>query len=569
MAKAAPWAPVRAIMPSSPPRGPMRRASTLFVAVAFLVPALALSGCVADQGEADDPMPGMDHGSMTQEPTSSTTMPGMDHGSMGDPGTFTALDRSTAGLPEAMPSETIPLANGSAYTLRASPVTRDLGDGPIRMFAYNGMLPGPTLLMDQGARVTIRLENALPIATTIHWHGLRLGAAFDGVPGVSQRAVEPGGSFEYTVDAPDEGVYWYHPHARDDIQQELGLYGAIVVKPADEAATPAPREVVVMLDDILLDEGDVAPMRMEEADHALTGRYGNVFLANLDPAWATSAAPGERVRLLLVTATLARPLNISFPGAERVELIGLDAGYLRAPRALESIQLSPGERAIVDLVMPSSGGATLLHTTPASTRELGTIRVDASTTPAFAGPAPAAPHARAAAELDAVARREASPLVEWELDIRMNMDGMGMGGMAMRPEDVEPIEWDADPMDPMNAQATPSMVTWIIRDEGTGKENLDAMRTFAKGSLVPFRITNLAESEHPMQHPIHFHGQRFLVRSIDGEPPQDSAWKDVVLVPAGSTVDILVDMSNPGTWVAHCHILEHAEAGMVTAFQVT
>lgn len=548
----------------------MKPARMILVAVALLVPAVALSGCVADEDLTDSTMPGKDHGGMTPtspatSPMMPSTTPGMPHGSMGGATTRTPLDRSTTGLPVAAASQSVRIENGSSYTIRASPATRDFGDGPIRMFAYNGLLPGPTLMLDQGARVTIRLENDLPIPTTVHWHGLRLGAAFDGVPGVSQPVVEPGGSFEYMVEAPDEGIYWYHPHARDDIQQELGLYGAIVVKPANESNGPGPRETVVMLDDILLDEGDVAPMWTEEANHALTGRYGNTFLANLDPAWTASAAPGERLRLLIVIATIARPLNLSFPGAESVKLVGLDAGYLRAPREMTSLQLSPGERAIVDVVLPSSGNVTILHTTPLSTRNLGTILVDASTAPTYAGPAPAAPHARAAAELDAIALRATAPPVEWELDVRMMG---GMGSMPMRPDCVEPVEWDADPMDPMNANATPSTVTWMIRDVDTGTENLNATRTFAKESLVPFRITNLADSAHPMQHPIHFHGQRFLVRAIDGEPAPDVAWKDVVLVPAGSTIDILVEMSNPGTWVAHCHIIEHAEAGMVTAFTV-
>jgi FtsP/CotA-like multicopper oxidase with cupredoxin domain len=120
----------------------------------------------------------------------------------------------------------------------------------------------------------------------------------------------------------------------------------------------------------------------------------------------------------------------------------------------------------------------------------------------------------------------------------------------------------------MNAHATPSMVTWIIRDAKTGKENLQAGASFEQGDYARVRIRNLAESMHPMQHPIHLHGQRFLVDSIDGKPNPDLGWKDVVLVPAGSEVTLTIEMSNPGTWVAHCHILEHAEAGMVTAFTV-
>lgn len=547
----------------------MRPKRVTLVALVVLLPVIGLSGCVSST--MDGSMPGMDHGGSSAAPSDPTimptTMPGMGSGGAGTT-RYTSIDRSTTGVPAAASGQRIRLADGDTYTLRAAPVTRDFGEGAIRMFAYNGMLPGPTLLLDQGARVTIRLENDLPIATTIHWHGLRLGAQFDGVPGVSQAVVQPGETFSYTIAAPDEGIYWYHPHVRDDIQQELGLYGAIVVKPANEWTAPGPREEVVMLDDILLDDGDVAPMWIEEANHALTGRYGNTFLANFDTAWSTSAAPGERVRLQLVTATIARPLNISFPGAQAVQLIGLDAGFLRAPRDVTSIALSPGERAIVDVVMPTTGDVTITHTTAEATRTMGVLASDPSLTPQYVGPAPSAPHERAAAELDAVAKRERADLVEWELDVRM-MGGMDMGTTPMQRDGAEPVEWDVDPLDPMNAQATPSMVTWIIRDTQSGKENLDATRTFPNGSLVPFRITNLATSEHPMQHPIHFHGQRFLVEAIDGRPVEDVAWKDVVLVPAGSSVDILVEMNNPGTWIAHCHIIEHAEAGMVTSFTLT
>ena len=124
-------------------------------------------------------------------------------------------------------------------------------------------------------------------------------------------------------------------------------------------------------------------------------------------------------------------------------------------------------------------------------------------------------------------------------------------------------------MSMMNRQATPDNTKWIIHDEKSGSENMDFAMTASIGDKVKIRIINDANSMHPMQHPMHLHGQRFVVLAIDGVPVKNQVWKDTVLVPIGSTVDVLVDVTNPGEWMFHCHIAEHLEAGMMSRFIVT
>jgi FtsP/CotA-like multicopper oxidase with cupredoxin domain len=131
-----------------------------------------------------------------------------------------------------------------------------------------------------------------------------------------------------------------------------------------------------------------------------------------------------------------------------------------------------------------------------------------------------------------------------------------------------PLEWnDAMPM--MNWLSTADQVEWILREPDTGRENMEIDWRFTAGDVVKIRIFNDPETLHPMNHPIHLHGQRYLVLSIDDVPNNNLVWKDTAIVPSGSTVDILADMTNPGKWMLHCHIAEHLQAGMMTMFTVS
>ena len=124
-------------------------------------------------------------------------------------------------------------------------------------------------------------------------------------------------------------------------------------------------------------------------------------------------------------------------------------------------------------------------------------------------------------------------------------------------------------MPAMNAMMDSSMVTWIMKDRLTGEKNMNFTLEAKVGDVMKIRLVNLKESAHPMQHPIHLHGQRFLVTHIDGKPVENKVWKDTVLVPIDSIVDILVDVTNPGKWMLHCHIAEHLHSGMMTSFTIT
>ena len=131
-----------------------------------------------------------------------------------------------------------------------------------------------------------------------------------------------------------------------------------------------------------------------------------------------------------------------------------------------------------------------------------------------------------------------------------------------------PIEWnDAMPM--MNWLSSAEQIHWKLRDPDTGKENMDIGWSFEVGDVVKIRIYNNPKTIHPMNHPFHVHGQRFLVIALDGVPNENLVWKDTAIVPVGTTMDILVDITNPGEWMAHCHIAEHLHAGMMTSFTVT
>ena len=162
--------------------------------------------------------------------------------------------------------------------------------------------------MDQDSTIFVNFENHTSWPTAIHWHGLRLDNAFDGVPHLTQDPVPPGGRFEYRLFFPDAGLYWYHPHHREEVQQDLGLYGNMLVEaPPDTWYAPVHREEILMLDDLLIaDDGGLFPFGTERATHSLMGRFGNLMLVNGEPEYALGPRPG-RGRPLLPHERLEHP----------------------------------------------------------------------------------------------------------------------------------------------------------------------------------------------------------------------------------------------------------------------
>lgn len=507
------------------------------------------------------------------------------------------FSQSTTGLVEAKQSETVELKNGDTYSLTASIVKKVIGGSEVKMLAYNGMIPGPLLKIPQGAEITVNFKNETDVPTTLHSHGIRLDNANDGVPPITQKEVPPGGSFIYKIKFPDAGMYWYHPHVREDYAQELGLYGNYEVTPTSANYwNPVNREVPLFLDDILIENGQTAPFDTKKADHTLMGRYGNIFLVNGDDHYSLQAKTGEVVRFYITNSANARPFNFTIAGA-KMKLVGGDSGAYEKDQWVDAVTLGPSERAVVEVLFDKAGTYAIQNKTPDSTDQLGTVVVSGnSVTPSYASSfATLTTHADVVKSIDpfrAYFNKQPDKQLKLTLNLKgamsnmtnsgNSMAGMNMSGGHMMPDgtmmggsmamDVpkDGIEWNqaSGMMSQMNQMSNADNVAWKIVDVATGKENMNIDWNFKVGDKVKIRITNDPNSPHPMQHPIHFHGQRFLVLDRNGVEQTDLVWKDTVLVPSGQYVDILLDASNPGTWMAHCHIAEHLEAGMMFSFNV-
>ncbi|MDO8560084.1 MAG: multicopper oxidase family protein [bacterium] len=494
---------------------------------------------------------------------------------------------ATADLPEAQPTETVELKNGDTYRLTASFVKKTIGGRELRMLAYNGSIPGPLIKVAQGAEVTIRFTNHTDIPTTLHSHGVRMKNKFDGTPNVTQPAVPPGQSFNYEIKFPDAGVYWYHPHFREDYAQELGLYGNFLVTPTQAGYwSPVNREVVLALDDLLVGPNGIEPFNQKFSNRTLMGRYGNVLLVNGETSYRQEVQTGEVVRFYLTNVANARPLNVGIKGL-RLKLVGGDNGRYVREQMVQEVLINPSERAVVEARFATPGTYRLEHRTPGKTYALGEIVV--------AGEAVSPSYAQQFADLrtDAVLQEELSQLqaemdgpVDKRLRLGLKMEGMGMmqqqagghdmhmmgSGQMMRNDQmgagqVQKIEWEDD-MGMMNVMSNSEMVKWQLIDEDTGKTNMDIDWQFETGDLVTISVFNDPNSEHPMQHPIHFHGNRFLVVNTNGVKSDNLVWKDTATIQTGDRVELLLEVTNPGEWMAHCHIAEHLEAGMMLLFTV-
>ena len=519
-----------------------------------------------------------------------------------------------AALPLARPREVVPLEDGDAIALEAGLVRRRIRGRDHVMYAFNGQYPGPLLHVPEAATVTVDFTNSVPWPTTIHWHGLRLDNASDGVPGVTQEPVQPGETFRYEVFFKDPGVYWYHPHHREDVLKDLGLYGNMLVEPSHpDYYAPADREEVVMLDDFLMAGDQIMPFGEERSTHAFMGRFGNLMLVNGEPEYELSVEAGEVVRLYLTNVSNTRTFNLSFanagggaqltrtsggaqPGeiskapldgtgpAVRMKVIGTDVSAFEREEWVESIVLSPAERYVVHVRFGRPGHLLMVNRVQgidhlggaffSETDTLGVVRVAAAE--------PGAEPSQAAIAFDSLrtnvpAAREIALFrdyfddpVDHELTFTLETSNVPfVVDRLMRFDSAyfHPVEWSGT-MPMMNWNSTSDQVRWIVRDPSTGRENMEIGWEFRVGDVVKVRLHNERRSFHAMQHPFHIHGQRFLVLSRNGVPNENLAWKDTVLLPTGTTTDILLEITNPGRWMAHCHISEHLESGMRTLFTV-
>jgi FtsP/CotA-like multicopper oxidase with cupredoxin domain len=592
------------------------------------------------------------------------------------------------GLPEAGRPALLELAHGDTLDLQIGPVAKHLGDTTVRMLGYNGSIPGPTLKVQQGSEIIVHVTNQGDLDTTVHWHGLRLENRYDGVPHETQAPIPVGGEFTYRIQFPDPGLYWYHPHIREDYTQELGLYGNILVVPTDPGYwPPVNREVVLTLDDLLLEDGKIAPFSPTETSYTAMGRFGNVFLTSGEPDLRLAAKAGEVVRLWLTNTANTRVFNVRLPGA-RMKVIGGDSGRYEREEFVSEVLLAPSERAVVDVLVDQPGQLELEHRTPDRTYRLATVAVSEDraapslareferlrTAPELAAerqqldrwlaappdktlalvaqmddpagpqqgagpllyagprhpevtseepgrcpkcgmkllatqapaavttyacpmhpevisqepgrcpkcgmkllaaeriPQPATAHDPATMDHQGGHAADHDPSDHHSQD-PFDMDRDAAHGTRDHDEDhghgtTDGIEWEDDMVE-VNRLTTTATMHWKFLDRTTGADSAAIDWRFTVGDRVKIRLVNEMDSDHPMHHPFHLHGAgRFLVLARDGTTEPNLVWKDTVLVRTGQTVDILFDVSNPGLWMAHCHIAEHMQSGMMFSFNV-
>ena len=484
-------------------------------------------------------------------------------------------------LPAARPSEVVEMADGDTLAISVSMVRRTIDGHEMVMYGYNGQYPGPLIQAPKDATLVVRVTNEIQTPTTIHWHGIRLENRFDGVPGVTQDAIEQGESFTYEVHVPDAGMFWYHPHVREDVQQDLGLFGNLhVTSPDPEYYGPVHREEVFVLDDILMDDQGPLPWGDSAPTHALMGRFGNVMMVNGETDHRLTVRRGEVVRFFLTNVANTRTFNVTFGGA-RAKVVASDVGRYEREQWVPSVVIAPAERYVVDVRFDEPGEVAIANTIQAINHFRGVFyphvdtlsRVTVTDERAEAGVSEAfdtlREHEEVQSEIDGFRQWFGrAPDHELEATVRVrNLHNSIMLSMEADTLYYPPIEWN-DGMPMMNWLSTGEQVTWILKDRATGAENMDIDWRFRVGDVVKIRIFNSPDSFHPMNHPIHVHGQRFLVLSVDGVESENLVWKDTAIAPVGSTMDLLVEMSNPGEWMLHCHIAEHLSAGMMFGFTV-
>ena len=408
--------------------------------------------------------------------------------------------------------------------LEARPTKWEIAQGVvIDGYGFNGQVPGPVIETNVGDTLVVHLKNSLPEPTTIHWHGLRVPAEMDGTE-IVQRPIGPGEDFEYRFRLPDAGTFWYHPHTNETQQLEKGLYGAIIVRSPDEPTLD--RERVLVLDDIKLNKrGKLARFGGWFQRH--NGRLGNVRLVNgrSEASWETAAGQTERWRVLNCASSSYVLLSL---GGRAFTVLGTDGGLLEAPVAVTEVLLGVADRVDIAVGPFEEGDQFTVEALP---YERGMLK------------------------------EEGGKLFDVAVDAKQP-------SVASIPSTLRTIA----PLAAPGAEPTRLVelggefnlrrgVNWHINHEA--HHHADPVRV---GDLQVWDVVNATK----MDHPFHLHGFFFQVLEVNGEPPPWRSWEDTVNVPVEGRVRIAwLPDDRPGSWMYHCHILEHHAAGMMAHFEVT
>lgn len=379
-------------------------------------------------------------------------------------------------------------------------------------------VPGPLIEATVGDTLRVHFENALPgLSTTVHWHGLRLPVDMDGNPMVSG-AVPSGETFEYEFELRDAGLFWYHPHVDTDVQLESGLQGILLVREQDPPKVD--HERILVLDDVgLADDGSIDVAL--DMDDAMLGRRGPVITVNGGPPGMVTSERGAVERWRLVNTANGRYFDLAADGAS-FQVIGWDGGLLPEPYDVEQLRIAPGERYDVLVTMPEDRDGLVLESR-AIDRGSG-MEDGASDLLAIA--------------LDGGAVRSELPVTSRVVE-------------TVTPTGVDPLAFVLT-----GKLEGPTAPVFFINDQ---RWPLNTPVEVTSGDADVWEVVN--DGEH--HHPFHVHGLFFQVLDIDGEVPAALGWKDTVDIPAGATARLAVPYDEPGMWMFHCQIPEHAERGMM------
>lgn len=419
------------------------------------------------------------------------------------------------------------------------------GETVTPIWGYGGVTPGPTLRARQGEELWVRLVNRLAQPTTIHWHGIRIDNAMDGVAHLTQEAVAPGESFDYRFTVPDAGTYWYHPHTHGSAEQvERGLAGALIVE--EHTPVDVDRDVVLVFKDWRLDEDgtvhEASLGNLHDAAHA--GRLGNVLTFNGAHFERIAARAGERLRLRFVSAANSRIMRFDIEGHDPW-LVALD-GQPVPPQRLDGAPLviAPSQRAdvIVDLTGEPGGRAAIREVTEE--------------------PFEAAEIVLSQAPAQAVREAPPAPLPDNPVPLPSGGParevGLTMTGGAMRP--LARATYRGRELDGRTLAVEHGMA-WAFNDiAGMADEPLFAAR---RDEEIALRMVNDTQWPHAM----HIHGHHVVETARNGGPPEPGL-RDTVLLDRGEEVTVAFVADNPGRWMIHCHMLEHQHSGMETWFEV-
>lgn len=404
------------------------------------------------------------------------------------------------------------------------------------VFAYNGTIPGPNLRVRQGEPVEILVENRLDQDTTVHWHGIRLPFAMDGVPGLTQAPIKPGERFTYAFTPPDAGTFWYHPHANSLEQLGRGLAGALIVEEAEPVAVD--RDLVWMLGDWrLTTDARIAAGFGNAMDAAMSGRIGNTVTLNGALPQDLHVRQAERLRVRLINSALARIMALRFDG-HRPTIVALD-GQPCDPHAPENgrLMLGPAMRADVVLDMTGEAGRRYAVTDEFyEGLEYRLLDLVYSAAPPIRG-----------RPLGDVLRLPPNPLPEPDLSTAQRQELVLEGGMM--------------------SEAAPADGIWAINGtsmHGDGHAGMPPLLELALGRSHVLTMRN----DTAWWHPMHLHGHSFRVLSRNGRPIARREWRDTVLLSPRETVEVAFVADNPGDWMLHCHVIDHQAAGLMTVLRV-